>query len=178
MRVPPNGIPAPRTGPARPARGFTIIELMTVVVIVAILAAVGLPSLRDVVISNRVKTAAGDLHFALTIARSEAVKRNAQVDLKPVNTGNWALGWSVVADPSGTPQTIEAYQALTNVTLTGPAGSVSYLGSGRISSTTAVSFVVRTPDYAHIQARCVEIDPSGRPNVKTDTDGNYANGCN
>lgn len=162
----------------RTARGFTIIELMTVIVIVGILAAVGLPSLRDIVVSGRVRTTANDLHFALTVARSEAIKRNAQVDVTPVNTANWALGWSVIADPSGTPQTLETYQAVTNVTMTGPAATVSYLGSGRISSNASVAFTMYTTQYAHIQARCVLIDPSGRPNVRTDTDGNAANGCN
>ncbi|MDA0225218.1 MAG: GspH/FimT family pseudopilin [Proteobacteria bacterium] len=151
---------------------------MVVIVIVAILAAIGAPSLRDTVVSNRVKTAAGDLHFSLSVARSESVKRNAQVDLTPVSTANWALGWSVIADPAGTPRTLETYQAVANVTMTGPAAAVSYLGSGRISSNASVSFVMRSADYAHIPARCVVIDPSGRPNVKTDTDGNNANGCN
>ncbi|HYT46818.1 MAG TPA: prepilin-type N-terminal cleavage/methylation domain-containing protein, partial [Burkholderiales bacterium] len=42
---------------ARRARGFTILELMMVVAVVAVLAAIALPNLSDVIVRTRLKTA-------------------------------------------------------------------------------------------------------------------------
>lgn len=59
--------------------GFTLIELMVTIAVAAILLAVAVPSFRHLIISNRLTTAANDVVTALTVARSEAIKRNADV---------------------------------------------------------------------------------------------------
>jgi type IV fimbrial biogenesis protein FimT len=165
-------------------RGFTIIELMTVVVIVGILATIGAPSLRDFVIRNRVKTASTDLHFTLTFARSEAVKRNAQVDVVPVSTSDWSQGWSVRVN--GTTDNLASYQAYENVTFAArdatctsaaAVSTVSFLGTGRTTSANGNCFVLTATGYATIRARCIMISPSGRPNVRFDNDADPSDGC-
>ena len=151
--------------------GFTIIELMLTLVILGVMLAIGMPSLIKVIDSQRVKTAASDLHVSLMVARSEAIKRNANVQVVPVNTANWANGWSVVAGAS----VISTQDAYTSVTMTGPAAAVTYVGTGRISGT-AVSFFLRSTNVAQVAARCVQIEPSGRPSVRIDKDGNSGDG--
>lgn len=153
------------------SQGFSIIELMVVVAIVGIFVAIGAPGLRDFVVSNRVKTAASDLHITLLFARTEAIKRNAGVSVVPVNTADWSQGWSVQV--SGT--TLQAQDPYSSVTFTGPAANVTYLGTGRLAS--AVSFTIYSAEYTQIAARCVSIDPSGRPNVRADSDHDASNGC-
>jgi prepilin-type N-terminal cleavage/methylation domain-containing protein len=79
--------------------GFTLIELMVTITIVGILLAIGVPSFRGFVAGQRVKTASYDISSVLTYARSEALKRNADVVITP-NTGGWQNGWCVAAGPS------------------------------------------------------------------------------
>ena len=84
----------------KPQTGFTLIELMMVLIIAGILASVGLPYMRDSLLNSRVRTAASDAHLSLLMARSEAIKRNRNVNINRTGA-DWANGWSVcVAEPS------------------------------------------------------------------------------
>ncbi len=59
--------------------GFTLIEMMVVIVIVAIIVGLGLPGLRSFIAGNRLVTQTNDVLSALQIARSEATRLNASV---------------------------------------------------------------------------------------------------
>ena len=84
-------------------RGVTIIELMIVVAIGAILAAVAIPGLRDTLNTTRQSTALGLVMSDLNQARGEAIKRNARMLVCAANAGgtdcsgstNWREGWLV-----------------------------------------------------------------------------------
>ena len=68
--------------PRRPQQtGFTLVELMIVVALVAILLALAAPSFRETIARNRLEGVAGELSTDFQYARSEAVARNAQVGL-------------------------------------------------------------------------------------------------
>lgn len=163
--------------------GFTLIEAMVVVAIVGILAAIGIPSMRDLIASTRVKGAASDVFATLIFARSEAVKRNAGVDVIPASTSNWGAGWSVRA--VGTTVTLAAQEPITGeVSVNGPAFTIRYRGDGRLIDATTgsllgsdVSFTFLSSVHSHIHMRCITIDPSGRPNVRIDGDQDSSNGC-
>src|SRR5258708_27326981 len=78
--------------------GFTLIELVVTLTVLAILATVALPSYQNFVLTQRVRGASYDLMTSLVFARSEAIKRNASVSMTHA-AGGWAQGWTVSAAP-------------------------------------------------------------------------------
>ncbi len=158
----------------RRQRGFTIIEIMIVIAIVAILVAVGVPSMRDMILGVRLRSATSDLYSTLVFARAEAIKRNANIVVAP-NGGEWRNGWSVTSGAV----VLKQQDALPS-NLDGLGGTaLTYRGNGRVTAAAMTNFVFAfSVDYPALAARCVRIDVSGRPNMSVDTDGNISNGCN
>lgn len=165
-------------------KGFTVIEVLVVVVILGLLAAIGVPSMRDLIASSRVKGAASDLNASLIVARSEAVKRNASVDVVPNAVSNWGAGWQVRI--ASTSQDVTVQQPVhADVAVTGPGSAIRYRGDGRLIDPTTgslfgaeVAFTFVSAQYSHIPMRCIGVAPSGRPSIRTDRDRDSSNGCN
>lgn len=61
--------------------GFTLIELMFTIVVLAVLLGIGVPNFRDFIRNSRLTAAANDLLADINLARSEAVKRRVPVTL-------------------------------------------------------------------------------------------------
>ena len=61
------------------SRGFTLVELMITVTIFAILLVVGMPTFNQWSQNSQIRTTAGAIHDGLTLARAEAVRRNAVI---------------------------------------------------------------------------------------------------
>lgn len=84
-------------------RGFTLLELLTTVVVLAILAGLGGPALHSLVLDARRTAGVNAFVGAVQLARSEAVKRNAPVTLcKTIDHrqcadrgDDWSMGWLV-----------------------------------------------------------------------------------
>jgi type IV fimbrial biogenesis protein FimT len=153
-------------------KGFTIVELMIVVTIVGILAVFALPSMSDFVRDQRVKTATSDVYASFIYARSEAIKRSADVQIVP-NDADWAAGWTI-KDTVGT--NLKVQDAISGVTISGEGGIITFRRDGRLGAAIPV-FVLSSPGNSSITARCLRIDPSGRPNIKVDSNGDPTDGC-
>tara|TARA_R110002049_G_scaffold255471_2_gene431026 strand:+ start:285 stop:839 length:555 start_codon:yes stop_codon:yes gene_type:complete len=85
------------------AKGFTLIELMVVISIIAILASLAVPSFTDVIRRQKVTGEANVLFSLIYLARSEAIKRNSIVTICKSNNaaqcgGTWSDGWIVFQD--------------------------------------------------------------------------------
>jgi type IV fimbrial biogenesis protein FimT len=79
-------------------RGFTLLELMVTLAVLAILITVGIPAFGDMVQNNRVTAQTNELVSALNTARSEAVKRGRNVQVVVAAEDN---GWSAVVSVVG-----------------------------------------------------------------------------
>lgn len=60
-------------------KGFTLIEMMVTVAIMAIVATIAAPSFVDMIRNNRVTTAANDVLSAMQLARSEAIRQRRPI---------------------------------------------------------------------------------------------------
>lgn len=92
-------------------RGFTMIELMVVVAVMAILIALAAPSFTPLIERWRVRGAAEALTSTVYYARSEAIKRGGSVivEKNPNAAGcvtataltEWGCGWHIYFDVNG-----------------------------------------------------------------------------
>ena len=147
-----------RTAPRRqaiPQHGFTLIELLVTMSIAAILLAVAVPSFSTFVVGQRVKSASSDISYSLTLARSEAIKRRANVTFSPA-TGGWQKGWTVTAN--GT--TISSHEAFPNVAIAGPGAGVIFNNDGRATAA-STTFNISSAATSTISPRCVTLNLNG-----------------
>ena len=176
--------------PLRPApRGFTLIELLVVVAIAGVLAVLALPSMRDLVLTNRMKTASLDIYSSLVLARSEAVKRNAGNISMVQAAGGWQNGWTVCVDAntnsacdSGEEVLIVGEAVDTNAGITVTTSPVvtifTYGRDGRLTSTASSFRIAAGANNYKVAMRCVDLSASGRPNTRADTNHTDSDGCN
>jgi type IV fimbrial biogenesis protein FimT len=164
--------------------GFSLIELMTVVVVLGIFAAMALPGFSYLSRSTRIKGAATTLYLALIKTRSEAVKRNASVTIRATGTGgDWQSGWQIVDAANNVLVAQEALKGGCTATLTtsylAAAGtdlansnaaitSVTFQSSGRVLTARpqfAISYGQRSSDKTTSLARCLTVQTNGTPQL-------------
>jgi type IV fimbrial biogenesis protein FimT len=146
-----------------PDRGFTLIEIMIVLVVLATLLSVGTPLMQSQLASSRLRAESSRFLDAINLARSEAVMRNLPVSICPSAmattgipecSGIYAEGWIVFANTdkdkvvdAGTDEVLRIFEGLPErFQLTNRSGShdafklINYLPDGSSHSTRTFMF--------------------------------------
>ena len=144
---------------ARGVRGFTLIELLVVITIAGVMLAIGIPSFREFIASQRVKSASYELATSLLMARSEAIKRRANVTVAPVTADTWTSGWNVTAGGG----TVQSQQELPGMTITTAVSTITFQSTGRPTTTSVGTFEITSNG----KTRCVRLDSAGSASTST-----------
>ena len=178
---------SPRAGVRlRHVAGVTLVELMITLSVLVLMTTVGIPSMTAVIHNHRVAIAANDLTLALTLARSEAIRRGTDmrvcassdgVDCDITNTNDcsadWSGGWIVLPAAGGEAVRVQA-------AVSGDIGPAEQSGSPWVSfdalgaagfprcvSSAHAAFDVGDAASSTLRKRRLELLPSGRVSLET-----------
>ncbi len=166
--------------------GFTIIELLVVIVVFAIGATIAIPSYQSLIRSNRMTVQVNELVADIHYARSEAIKRGRSVSICRTNPGsnacktnkNWGVnGWIIIADS----EVIKVHESSLNSdatlfetgTTNANKGILTFNRYGYAPSG-ARTFRLCSSSDEKADLKGVVVTPSGRVRLAVDTDGDGA----
>jgi len=110
--------------------------------------------MRPFLQSQSVKNASMDINSTVALARSEAIKRNAIVDVTANSATDWSRGW--VVSQTAPAATIRKQPALNNIVITSSSGSFSFDGNGRMTSTGS-TFTIKPLNKTGSQPLCLTV---------------------
>lgn len=119
-------------------RGFTLVELMVAITVLGITLAMAVPSFQGLINGNRLVTHSNEMVASLQVARSEAIRRNARVEVCASSDGSscdssaatWSQ-WLVVVVSSAEVLRVNAVRSSVQVT---PSAALSDNGNAVVFS--------------------------------------------
>jgi type IV fimbrial biogenesis protein FimT len=143
-------------------QGFTLVEVIITIAVLAILLSVAVPSFKRIIERNQVITTSNDMLASLLLARSEAVTREENMVFAKIT--KWDNGWTVKDTSNNEILNHRTSNPNLKVTAEGSntANSLTYTAQGRTTpALTAGS------DYFKISQgdseRCIIFATTGRP---------------
>lgn len=177
---------APNRGGARQiCSGFTIVELMMAILVLAILVGLAMPSFRELTIRSNVTQISNSLVHALNLARAEAARRGTSVEIVSASgSATWSNGWATKADTNfdGTYATTlnvagavgTGYSVCAASTGGGAASTIVFKPDGTLSGATSFDINVNRPDGNAQLSQRITVGGSGVVTSKIGTSGSPA----
>lgn len=175
------------------SQGFTLIELMVVIAIVAVLTTLAAPSFKQMIQSNTISAAVNGLLSDMRFARSEGIRRGGgvvichsaapQANSPTCNTGaDWKTGWIIFHDlnndgiKDNTDPVLKAQGPLTAIDtvaeLNTSTGKFIFAATGRttgLSAATGIKF--GGSNFVTDRQRVLCVGISGRSQLGVDANG-------
>ncbi|MCX7241348.1 MAG: GspH/FimT family pseudopilin [Burkholderiales bacterium] len=167
----------------RKIRGFTLIEAMVVVAIIAILVSLAAPSFSSLIQANTISNSVNTLLSDMRYARSESIRRGGDVVMcrsatpessgATCSSGNWNSGWIVFHDLNGdgvkdaTDPILRVQaplSAIDTISATGSEYRFRFSATGRLPVSEATTLTFGGSNFeSHIQRKvCVSVGGRGR----------------
>lgn len=166
--------------------GFTLVELLIVLSLVGVLASLAVPGFRGMLVNRTVQSAVDALMTDMRYARSEAVKRSAQVTVCQSANGTscavgsnlWVGGWIVFVDKDGDgvweagDEIVRVQPALTSmasIASTNPPGDrrfFTYQPTGWAKSSSQTFIFTPSGEVPSGSVRVVCVSNQGRPGLR------------
>ncbi|MGB1579965.1 MAG: GspH/FimT family pseudopilin [Nevskiales bacterium] len=174
----------------KPVSGLTLVELLIAISVASITLSVAIPSFSTLIMNSERTANIAALQTAVSLARSEAVKRGYRVSLcrsdnpdaaTPCASGsNWADGWILYTDRDGNGQPETSAEILLAHPAINDAADASLIGSGTLADrleylanghlSVAVGpndKIIRCDKRGYQSARAIHISSSGRVGLRS-----------
>jgi type IV fimbrial biogenesis protein FimT len=164
------------------SEGFTLVELLVTMAIMAVLLAVVVPTFKETRQANQLASYVNTLHASLILARGEAVKRNGRVVVCKsadgaacVTAGRWDQGWIVFWD-SDNDAVLDAGETLiqrqtslvSGFHLTGNNNVENYISFRETGAANPGTFTLCQQSSSSTKARQLIVSSAGRPRITKD----------
>jgi type IV fimbrial biogenesis protein FimT len=139
--------------------GFTAIEMLVTIAILAIVLSIGVPSFKEIIRSSDMVANSSDMLTALNYARMEAVKRGASVQLSQRDGSNWSGGLVVTVTDSGEELRLwEAFTTGATVTSKNSVKNFVFSAAGEVDNNDDLTFC---DDRTGEEGRSISVLASG-----------------
>lgn len=177
--------------------GFTLYELLTTVLVVGVILALGVPNMTAFRQNSRMTAAANDLHSSFHLARTEASRSRNIITICASDdgatctvNGEFEDGWIVFVDTDGDiavdagENILRQFPALNDQIVVNSGGNADYFsyagtgqGRGNVTGTAPVDVLILCDGRGNTvgpggrsTARVLVVTPLGRPTVLRDVD--------
>jgi len=140
-------------------RGFTLIEAMIAIAVLAVLLVMALPVAREFMLNQRIRTAAEAFQNGLQYARAQAIQQNTKVEFVVGAGSTWVVQLASDATQLRSRPSEEGTVGVVVVATPGDATKVTFDGFGRTTPNTPVS--------SRLTRLGIDLDSSLLPAAKT-----------